>query len=73
MDRKLIIETVAMILMLVAFPTISVGASGDIALVWMIGFIAFFAGAVLPVITRFMNHSKDVPRDVGLEFDDRVS
>jgi hypothetical protein len=28
---------------------------------------------VLPVLTRYMDHSGDTIRDVGMEFDDRTS
>lgn len=73
MDRKLKIETVSMVMLLVSFPTISIGATLDVAAVWAIGFAVFKVGALLPVITRFMDHSADAPRDAGLEFDERVS
>ncbi len=73
MDSKLLIETVAMILLIAAFPVISLGATADLPAVWWLGFAAFVAGGLLPVITRFMNHAADTPRDVGMEYDDRVS
>jgi len=72
-DIKLRVEIVSMILLLVAFPVISIGADGGIAAVWWIGFVAFVVGGLLPIVTRYMNHSKDAPRDVGMEFDDRPS
>ncbi|WP_348787343.1 hypothetical protein [Leifsonia sp. NPDC080035] len=73
MDRKLVIETLAMILLIVAFPLISIGATNGITALWVLGFVVFVVGSILPVWTRFMNHAADVPRDVGMEFDDRVS
>ena len=73
MDRKLAIETVAMVLVLAAFPIISIGATNGIAALWVLGFVVFVLGSALPIWTRFMNHTADAPRDVGMEFDDRVS
>lgn len=73
MDRKLAIETLAMILLLAAFPIISIGATNGSTALWWVGFAVFVVGSALPVVTRFMNHTADAPRDVGMEFDDRVS
>lgn len=73
MDRKLIIETVAMLLFFAAFAVISVGTTNGIPAMWWIGFAAFVLAGLLPVATRFMNHLADKPRDVGMEFDDRTS
>jgi len=73
MDRKLGIETTAMVLLIVAFPVVSIGATNALPAVWWVGFIAFVVGALLPVWTRFMDHAGDRPRDVGMEFDDRAS
>jgi hypothetical protein len=72
-DRKLSSESLALVLLLVAFPVISIGATRGNSLVWWIGFVAFVVGGVLPVLTRFMDHSADKPRDMGMEFDDRTS
>lgn len=73
MDKKLTVETVAMILLIVAFPVISIGTTGDLPVVWWIGFAVFAIGSALPVWTRFMDHSTDRVRDAGIEFDERVS
>lgn len=73
MDKKLKLETLSLILLLVAFPVISLGNSHDHTAVWWIGLIALIVGAVLPIVTRYMNHDTDKPRDVGMEFDDRTS
>jgi hypothetical protein len=73
MDRKLKAETWALVLLLVAFPITSWGTTGGIYLVWWIGFISLIAGGVLPIWTRYMDHSTDTIRDVGMEFDDRTS
>lgn len=73
MDNKLKIETTAFVLLIVAFPVVSVGAAHGQEVVWWIGLIALVIGGLLPIWTRFMDHSNDKPRDVGMEFDDRVS
>jgi hypothetical protein len=73
MDRKLKAETLAFLLLLVAFPITSWGTTAGNYLVWWIGFICLVAGGVLPIWTRFMDHSGDTLRDVGPEFDDRTS
>jgi hypothetical protein len=70
---KLVSETLALILMFVAFPLTSMGATNDNMLLLGIGLLCVIAGGVLPIITRFMDHSKDKVRDVGVEFDDRAS
>ncbi|MEH2509341.1 hypothetical protein V1291_000695 [Nitrobacteraceae bacterium AZCC 1564] len=73
MDKKLKAETWALVLLLIAFPITSWGTTGGIYLVWWVGFISLIAGGVLPVWTRYMDHSADTIRDVGMEFDDRTS
>ncbi len=73
MDKKLKAETLALVLLLVAFPISSWGTTAGNQLVWWIGFICLVAGGVLPVWTRYMDHSGDRIRDVGMEFDDRTS
>jgi hypothetical protein len=46
---------------------------GGNRLVWWIGLLSLVAGGVLPVLTRYMDHSTDTIRDVGMEYDDRPS
>jgi hypothetical protein len=72
-DRKLKLETFAFVLLLVAFPVISTGATRDNEPLWWIGLLALVLGGVLPVWTRYLDHSADKPTDMGMEFDDRVS
>jgi hypothetical protein len=62
-----------LVLLFAAFPLISVGATTGSGLVWWIGLASLVLGGLLPVWTRFMDHSRDTIRDVGLEFDDRTS
>ncbi|MEM5402111.1 EmrB/QacA subfamily drug resistance transporter [Paraburkholderia unamae] len=70
---KLVAETLALILMFLAFPLTSRGATTGNTLLLSLGLLCVIAGGALPVITRFMDHSKDKVRDAGVEFDDRAS
>lgn len=72
MDKKLKAETLALLLLFAAFPIISLGTTGG-SVVWWLGLISLVLGGVLPVWTRYMDHSGDTIRDVGMEFDDRTS
>jgi hypothetical protein len=72
-DRKLMSESLSLVLLLVAFPVISIGTTRGNSPLWWIGFLGLVLGGVLPVWTRFMDHSTDKPRDMGMEFDDRTS
>ena len=73
MDKKLKAESLAMLLLFAAFPITSFGTTAGSMLVWWIGLLSLVAGGVLPVMTRFMDHSTDTIRDVGMEYDDRPS
>ncbi|WP_027578091.1 hypothetical protein [Bradyrhizobium sp. Ai1a-2] len=73
MDKKLKAEILALVLLLAAFPITSWGTTAGNYLVWWIGFISLVVGGLVPVMTRYMDHSGDKIRDVGMEFDDRTS
>ena len=73
MDKKLRSECLALLLLFAAFPIISFGTTGGRNLVWWVGLVSLVLGGVLPVLTRYMDHSGDTIRDVGMEFDDRTS
>ena len=73
MDKKLKAETLALLLLIAAFPITSWGTMRGGQLVWWIGLLSLVAGGVLPVWTRYMDHSSDTIRDVGPEYDDRTS
>jgi nitrate reductase NapE component len=73
MDKKLRSECLALLLLFAAFPIVSVGTTGGGTLVWWVGLVSLVLGGVLPVLTRYMDHSHDTIRDVGMEFDDRTS
>jgi hypothetical protein len=73
MDKKLKAESLAMLLLFAAFPITSFGTTGGNMLVWWIGLASLVAGGVLPIMTRYMDHSSDTIRDTGMEYDDRPS
>jgi hypothetical protein len=73
MDRKLQAETLSLLLLCGAFPIISFGAMAGNAWVWGIGLLTLSAGGLLPIITRYMDHTGDTIRDAGMEYDDRTS
>lgn len=73
MDKKLKAETLALVLLLIAFPITSWGTTAGSYLVWWVGFICLLVGGLVPILTRYMDHSRDKIRDVGMEFDDRTS
>jgi hypothetical protein len=72
-DKKLASECVALLMLFAAFPIISVGTTRGGSAMWWTGLLVLVAGGVLPVLTRYMDHSRDSIRDVGVEFDDRPS
>ncbi len=73
MDKKLQAEIVSLVLLFAAFPLTSFGKMANASLIWWIGLLCLIAGGLLPIITRFMDHSADTVRDVGMEYDDRTS
>lgn len=46
-------ETVAFLLMAVSLPLISLGATGDVDPVWILGFALLAIGTAIPPIYRF--------------------
>jgi hypothetical protein len=73
MDRKLTADTIALLLLWAAFPIVSFGTTAGNAVVWWIGLLCLIVGGLLPISTRFMDHSGDRIRDPGMEFDERPS
>ena len=73
MDKKLQMETLALLLLFAAFPITSWGTMANNHLLWWIGLLGLIAGGLLPIVTRYMDHSTDTIRDVGMEYDDRTS
>jgi hypothetical protein len=70
---KLVTEGIALLLLFAAFPLTSLGASGGSTFVWVVGLLCLITGGLLPIVTRFMDHSTDKPTDMGMEFDERTS
>ena len=73
MERKLKLETAAFVLLIVAFPVISIGASHASKVTWVIGLLCLVLGGLLPIWTRYMGHAADTPTDMGMDLDDRTS
>lgn len=73
MDKKLKAETLALLLLFAAFPITSWGAMRGNSLIWGLGLASLIVGGLLPIITRYMDHSTDTIRDTGMEYDDRTS
>ena len=73
MDKKLKAESLSLVLLFAAFPITSFGTTCGNRLVWWIGLLCLVAGGLLPVLTRYMDHSTDTIRDTGVEYDDRTS
>jgi hypothetical protein len=73
MDKKLKAETLALLLLFAAFPITSWGTTRGNQLIWWLGLLSLVVGGLLPIITRYMDHSTDKVRDVGMEYDDRTS
>ena len=73
MNKKLTIETLSFVLLIVAFPVISHGTDNDTKGVWILGVVMMIVAGLLPIVTRFMDHSADKPRDMGMELDERAS
>lgn len=73
MDPKVKFETVAFVLLIVAFPVISIGTHHASTVTWVIGLACLVLGGLLPIWTRYMDHAMDKPTDMGMDFDDRTS
>jgi hypothetical protein len=72
-DKKLKTEILALALLIAAFPITSWGTTAGSNPIWWIGLISLIGGGLVPVLTRYMDHSADKIRDVGMEFDERTS
>jgi hypothetical protein len=73
--RTLVTEGVALLLLIAAFPLISLGTAEGTRVLWGLGLACLVAGGLLPIATRFFGHGKepDKARDCGMEYDDRTS
>jgi len=73
MDKKLKAECLSLLLLFAAFPITSIGTTAGNTAVWGLGLLCVVAGGVVPVVTRYMDHSTDTTTDVGMEYDERTS
>lgn len=76
--NKLTLLSVSLILLLAAFPLISLGTTGGSPALWWLGLGALVLGGLIPPATRFTARPAPAtvpppPRSVGLERDCRVS
>lgn len=52
--NKLILLGIALILLLIAYPLVSIGTVQEIPAVWWIGLLALVLGGIIPPVTRYM-------------------
>ncbi|MFP7674606.1 hypothetical protein ACG74X_14745 [Marivita sp. S0852] len=73
MNRFLTLS-VSLVLLLIAFPLISIGTTSGPALLWWIGLGALVLGGILPPLRRLFPEKDKTPEPtkVGLPEDDRV-
>jgi hypothetical protein len=67
--------TISLVLLLLAFPLISIGTTTGPALLWWLGLAALGIGAAIPPVRRFTARRPPPrrPSRVGMPEDDRVS
>lgn len=72
---RLASQTLAMLLMLAAFPLISFGTTSGPPLLWWLGLAALGVGGAIPPVRRFVEkrQAEPPPTAVGLADDERVS
>jgi hypothetical protein len=71
---RLVALSLSMLLLLVAFPLISVGSTQGPPLLWWLGLLALVVGGLIPPAARFLaaGHSKPSPTRAGMAEDERV-
>ncbi|RIK43015.1 MAG: EmrB/QacA subfamily drug resistance transporter [Chloroflexi bacterium] len=72
--NKLIVLSVSLVLLIAAFPLISMGSTGGSTALWLLGLAALVLGGMLPVLLRFVGQkaTEDKPRAAGMEYDERI-
>ena len=67
--------SISLVLLLIAFPLISMGTTTGPDVLWWLGLAALALGGVLPPLRRFTSRNQTLPppTQVGLPEDDRVS
>jgi hypothetical protein len=56
---RLTLLSIALILLLIAFPLVSIGTVQNMEAVWWLGLLALVAGGVIPPVTRFTHEVAD--------------
>jgi len=66
------VRNVSLLLMLAAFPLISIGTTGDQALVWWLGLASLAFGALIPPAMRYLPEEKkeEEPRGSATDLGD---
>lgn len=75
MMSRLAALSISLLLLLAAFPLISIGTTSGPPILWWFGLAALGLGGLIPPLRRFFTPSKPLPAptNVGLPEDDRVS
>jgi hypothetical protein len=72
--NRLVTLSISLVLLLIAFPLISIGTTSGPPLLWQVGLAALALGGVLPPLRRLFPQENPLPKPttVGLPEDDRV-
>lgn len=72
---RMIALSLSLVLMLAAFPLISMGTTDGPAALWWLGLAMLVLGGLIPPIARFVlaRLQDDTPTRVGLQEDERIS
>ena len=75
MISRLFNLSISLVLLLIAFPLISIGTTSGPTMLWWLGLAALVIGGILPPLRRVFAPSQPLrkPTKVGLPEDDRVS
>lgn len=75
MMSRLAALSISLVLLLAAFPLISVGTTGGPPVLWWLGLGALGLGGLIPPLRRFVIRDRPLPAPtpIGLPEDDRVS
>lgn len=68
--NRFALKNISLVLMLIAFPLISIGTTGDRAALWITGLIALTLGALIPPAMRYLpdepeQEPRQRPTDLG--------
>lgn len=63
-------RNLSLLLMLAAFPLISIGTTGDRPALWWLGLASITAGALIPPVMRYLPEKNNEPRKPAAELGD---